>query len=355
MLKIDVIKPTELSELEASAWREFQESDPRLSSPFFSPEFARAVAQARDDAFVAIIRRSNELLAYFPFQRRGRTALPIGAPICDYQGLIGRQIHSFSAKDLLEGCHLDVVDFNHVPTDQTLFRQHSTTTSHSPYLDLSAGYARFLDRRKAQGVQEIAGTLRKQRKLERELGALRFVPDDDRDVAWQSLIAWKNAQYRSTNVAEVLNRSWVVDALSAIRKVKTAQFSGMLSSLYAGDQLLAAHFGMRSSEVWHYWFPAYNIDHNRYSPGLVLLLKMAEHGAQSGIRMIDLGRGRARYKNAFADGEIELCEGSIERPISVSGALRVTRKLVERGWSALPVGSARQWPRRVFNRLLWRV
>jgi CelD/BcsL family acetyltransferase involved in cellulose biosynthesis len=355
LLKIDVIRPTELSEHEASAWREFQEGAPGLSSPFFSPEFACAVDRARDDAFVAIVRSGNDILAFFPFQRRGRTGLPIGAAICDYQGLIGRDTQSFSAKDLLDGCHLDVVDFNHVPVTQTLFRQHSTTTSHSPYLDLSAGYAQFVARRKAQGVQEIAGTLRKQRKLERELGTLRFVPDDDSDVAWQSLIAWKNAQYRSTNVVEILNRSWVANALSAIRKVKTAQFSGMLSTLYAGNELLAAHFGMRSPTVWHYWFPAYNVGHSRYSPGLILLLKMAEHGAENGIRMIDLGRGRARYKNAFSDGEIELCEGSIERPISVSGALRVTRKLVERSWSALPLGSARQWPRRVFNRFVWRV
>ncbi|HWB46462.1 MAG TPA: GNAT family N-acetyltransferase [Hyphomicrobiaceae bacterium] len=355
MLNIDVIRPTELSDQQAAAWREIQDQNSLLSSPFFSPEFACAVAQARDDAFVGIIRRNSDILAFFPFQRRGRGALPIGAAICDYQGLIGREINSFSARELLEGCHLNVVDFNHVPAAQKLFRDHSTTISHSPYIDLSAGYSKYIERRKAQGVSEVATTLRKQRKLEREVGAIRFVPDDDSDVAWQNLIAWKNAQYRSTNVVEVLSRPWVVGTLAAIRKMKTAQFSGMLSSLYAGDELLAVHFGMRSSSVWHYWFPAYNADYNRYSPGLLLLLRMAEHGASMGLRMIDLGRGRARYKNAFADAEIELCEGSIERPLSPSGVLRVTRKMVERSWGALPVGSARNWPRRVFNRLLWRV
>jgi hypothetical protein len=82
---------------------------------------------------------------------------------------------------------------------------------------------------------------------------------------------------------------------------------------------------------------------------------MAEHGAATGIRTIDLGRGQSRYKSAFADGEIELCEGSIERAASLSGALRLFRKTVEPAWVAMPVGSARTLSRRLFNRLLWRV
>lgn len=354
-MRIHVIKPAELSQHEISAWCDIQDGDMDLSSPFFAPEFTRAVGSARADTFVAVVESDRNIEAFFPFQRRGRAALPIGAAICDYQGLIGARSAAVSVRQLLDGCGLDVVDFNHVPAVQALFRRHSTSVSHSPYLDLNAGYSEFLARRRAGGVQEVASALRKLRKLEREIGTVRFVPDDESEAAWRKLIAWKNAQYRRTNQVEALDRPWVVETLAMIREEKSARFSGLLSCLYAGDKLLAVHFGMRSRTTWHYWFPAYDIEYNRYSPGLVLLLKMAEHGADSGIKMIDLGRGRTRYKTALADGEIELCEGSIERRASILGALRVTRKAIERGWSALPVGSARHWPRRLFNRLLWRI
>jgi CelD/BcsL family acetyltransferase involved in cellulose biosynthesis len=354
-LKIRVIRPAELSPADIAAWWALQDGDPNLSSPFFSPEFTQAVGFARTDARVAVVEQEQKLSAFFPFQRRGNSALPIGAAICDYQGLIGARSCPMSARELLDGCGLDAVDFNHVPAAQDMFSRHRTNTSHSPYLNLEKGYSEFLASRKAHGVHEIAGTLRKMRKLDREIGAVRFAPDDDSDMAWQNLIAWKNAQYRSSNQVETLGRPWVADTLAMIRSKKTTRFSGLLSTLYAGDKLLAVHFGMASQTDWHYWFPAYNMDYHRYSPGLILLLKMAEHAAGNGFKIIDLGRGSARYKSAFANGAIELCEGSIERPASISGALRITCRLVERGWASLPVGSAKHWPRRLFNRLLWRV
>lgn len=349
------MRPRELSQAEIARWRELQDSDSNLSNPFFSPEFAQAVGSARDDTFVAVIEDGASIVAFFPFQRQGRVAKPIGSPLCDYQGLILERGARLSAGDLLEGCGLDVFDFNHIPAVQAMFRQNSFMTSGSPYMDLEGGYSAYVARRKQKGVQEIDSTLRKSRKIEREIGTVRFVADDDSQLAWEKLIEWKNAQYRQSNLVEALSRKWVADTLVAVRKEKGASFAGLLSSLYAGENLLAVHFGIKSRAVWHYWFPAYDISFQKYSTGMILLLKMAEHGATTGIKIIDLGRGQSRYKSAFADGEIELCEGSIERTLSLSGALRRLRKSVEPASVAMPVGSARTLSRRLFNRLLWRV
>ncbi len=351
---IRVVRPGELTQAAIDRWRHLQDSDPSLSSPFFSPEFAQAVGLARRDAFVAVIE-GDGTMGFFPFQRKGRVGKPIGAAICDYQGVILERGVRISARSLLDGCDLDVVDFNHVPAVQPLFRENSFIATSSPYLDVQGGYASYIARRKQGGTQEVHNTLRKLRKLEREVGPLRFVADDESSQAWQKLVEWKNAQYRRSHLVEVLGRTWVADTLATIRKQKSERFGGLLSTLYAGEHLLAVHFGLRSRTVWHYWFPAYDLAFQKYSPGLILLLKMAEHGPSVGIKMIDLGRGESRYKRAFADGEIALCEGSLERAASLIGALRRIRKKVEPAWVAMPVGSARTFSRRLFNRLIWRV
>jgi CelD/BcsL family acetyltransferase involved in cellulose biosynthesis len=83
----------------------------------------------------------------------------------------------------------------------------------------------------------------------------------------------------------------------------------------------ALHLGLRSGEVWHSWFPAYNPDLDRYSPGLVLMLELAAAAPALGIREIDLGKGEARYKLALATGSVPLNEGSVgARPLSAVSA-----------------------------------
>jgi hypothetical protein len=88
----------------------------------------------------------------------------------------------------------------------------------------------------------------------------------------------------------------------------------MLSLLYAGDRLVAGHFGMRSRTVWHYWFPAYDAEMAKYSPGLILLLKMAEYAPSIGLRTIDLGKGMCLYKERLMSAAVPLASGSIELP-----------------------------------------
>jgi CelD/BcsL family acetyltransferase involved in cellulose biosynthesis len=55
----------------------------------------------------------------------------------------------------------------------------------------------------------------------------------------------------------------------------------------------------------------FNKDFARYSPGLVLLLELARAAESVGIREIDLGKGDAQYKTAFATGVVPLLEGSV--------------------------------------------
>ncbi len=99
----------------------------------------------------------------------------------------------------------------------------------------------------------------------------------------------------------------------------TDTFGGLLSVLYAGDQIAAVHMGMRSDTVWHYWFAAYNHDLQRYSPGLIILMEMIKAAPALGIRNMTLGQGDEAYKLRFATGSTQLASGSVD--------CRLTRRL----------------------------
>ena len=88
-----------------------------------------------------------------------------------------------------------------------------------------------------------------------------------------------------------------------------------MSVLYAGDTIAAVHIGMRSRSVLHYWFPTYNPDLQKYSPGSIILLRMAEAAATGGITRLDLGHGDERYKLRFQSGEISLASGAVDRTL----------------------------------------
>jgi CelD/BcsL family acetyltransferase involved in cellulose biosynthesis len=95
----------------------------------------------------------------------------------------------------------------------------------------------------------------------------------------------------------------------------------VFSVLKAGGETIAVHLGMRTATNLHIWFPAYTIEHEKYSPGLVLLLELAKEGAAKGILRIDFGKGHDRYKHNFKSGEVMIAEGAVEHRF-VAGTLR---------------------------------
>ena len=150
----------------------------------------------------------------------------------------------------------------------------------------------------------------------------------------------------------VNEKSWAIQTLRNIRDIETDTFAGMLTTAYAGDQLIAVHFGMRSRDTLHWWFPTYDPAFHKYSPGLLLLLELARRAASEGIVRIDLGRGDERYKTSFASGATMFAEGSIERPLTLAGSARRTRKLIHRVTGAAEkLHRLNDLQRRGFNRI----
>src|SRR5262249_15136949 len=146
----------------------------------------------------------------------------------------------------------------------------------SPQIDVSKGYDAYVQERRDAGSEQIKKTYNLMRRIEREVGSLRFIAESNNIASLATVLTWKSEQYRKSSNTDLFKPGWISDAANRIFNSRAGGFSGLLSLLYAGDQLIAGHFGMRSRRVWHYWFPAYEPKAARYSPGLILLLKMAE-------------------------------------------------------------------------------
>jgi len=352
-LKIEVMRPHELDPALVEAWNTIQNAELSLENPFFSLEFTKAVGRTRDDVFVGVIHDAGKPAGFFPFHLRPfKVGAPIGGPICDYQGVIHKPGFHYTPEALLRGCGLTAYDFNHALAAQKSFSQAAFTFSASPTLDLSQGYDAYYTGRNNTGTKELKNAERKRRKMEREIGPLRFIANDRSPEAWRRLIEWKKASYEQMGVASILDVGWVRKCLEIIRDVQTPCFSGMLSTLYAGDRLAAVHFGMRSATAWHWWFPTYDAALDKYSPGLSMLMEMARWAPDNGVERIDLGRGSSRYKQAFASFETPLCEGSIAIAASLPGALRRCRKLCHSAAKLTGSDPIINFQRRVLNRVL---
>lgn len=308
-MRIQVVAASDLGPPELARWSELQRASPIYRSPFFRPEFMTAVARVRD-VHVAVIEDAGSVVGFFPFEvGRRRGGRPLGWPHSDYQGPVLDTAAVLDPRELVRGCGLATWSFDHLPAGLAAFAPYVFGRGLSPYLNLSTGFDAYLAERRAGS--DVSAALRKTRKLEREVGTLSFVPESDASDLFARLLQWKRLQYAETGVRDVLADAGSRELLGHLHTTGSAEFSGALSVLYAGDVIAALHFGLRSGSVWHSWFPAYNRELSRYSPGLVLLLELAKAAPRLGVREVDLGKGEARYKEALANGSLELHEGCV--------------------------------------------
>jgi CelD/BcsL family acetyltransferase involved in cellulose biosynthesis len=313
-VNLRIVTADGLAASDLTRWSELQRAKPLYRSPFFRPEFTQAVARVRE-VRVAVIEDAGSVAGFLPFEvgRRGH-GRAVGRPFSDYHGPVLDDAAMIDARALVRACGLATWSFDHLPAGITAFAPHVWSHAASPHLDLADGFN--LEAARGQAPSDIRGALRKTRKLTREVGPLRFVShSDDPDLLAQT-IAWKRQQYAATGVTDVLADPSARELLRQVHAAQASGFAGVLSVLHAGDQVAALHLGLRADGVLHSWFPAYNPELHRYSPGLVLLLELASTTPQLGIRELDFGKGEARYKLALATGTVPLQEGCVgARPL----------------------------------------
>ncbi|MEL3945557.1 GNAT family N-acetyltransferase [Streptomyces sp. LNU-CPARS28] len=325
-------RPEELSPSLRGAWYRAMEESPEYANPFLAPEFAAGVGHCRGGARVAIMHEGGEPVGFFPYERGpfgvGRA---VGLGLSDCQGLVHRPGITWDPQELLRACGLSVFEFDHLVEEQKPFGEYVTGTFASPVVDLGNGdadggdYARWL-RSFYPGLAKT--TLKKERRLSRDLGEMRFVFDERDPRVLRQLMDWKSAQYRRTARMDRFAKPWIVDLVNHLFQVRHEHFTGVLSVVYAGDRPVAAHFGPRSRTVFAAWFTAYDPELRYYSPGLIMHLRMAEAAGRQGVRLMDFGRGDKEYKDWLKTRELRVCEGFVTRPHPVAVAHRLWRRPV---------------------------
>ncbi|WP_329290319.1 GNAT family N-acetyltransferase [Streptomyces pseudovenezuelae] len=330
-MDISVHRPGELSAADRVAWTALQSKahlhgTPGLANPFLSPEFALAVGRCRRGVRIAVVREQGEPAAFLPFQRTAAgVGRAVGLGISDAQGLVHRPGFTWDARELLRACGLAVWEFDHLVEGQGPFEAEASGRFPSPVMDVEQGYAVYLAGLRKRSPKFTRTTLAKERRLARTVGELRYVHDERDPAALRTLMDWKSAQYRRTGRSDRFAHEWITRLVEQLFHTRSQQFAGILSVLYADGRPVAAHFGLRTERVLACWFPAYDPQYAKYSPGLVLHLRMAEAAAADGIAYLDLGRGQKEYKDSLKTRELTVSEGWVTRRHPVAAGHRVRR------------------------------
>ncbi|OFX18864.1 MAG: hypothetical protein A2V77_17210 [Anaeromyxobacter sp. RBG_16_69_14] len=175
---------------------------------------------------------------------------------------------------------------------------HSASVAVAPYVD----WSRFRDWAAFQAhVVSRRGNLardskRRQRNLEKALGRLRYEWDDRRPAVFDLAVAWKRSQYVRSNLRDELA------ILQNVQMFRELWRRGLLviSSLSAGERLVAAHLGVVWQRRFSYWVPAYDRGALSFSPGRLLLEYMLAESQARCHSQFEFLLGDEQYKYHYA-------------------------------------------------------
>jgi hypothetical protein len=252
----DVVRPAELGGADLDVWRASQQAPGAIDNPFLTSDFALVIGAVRPAARVAILREGSDT-SFLAFERhRLGFARPIGDGMSDSQGVVGAEV--LDGQALLHACDLHLWRFDHLLGDQAARLAPAAPQVPSAVIDLDGGFDAYLAGRRTASKTLVATAERKARKLGREVGPLRFAPDEVDHRLVDQVISWKRAQYQRSGVPDVLAAPATQALLHRFLDARGDAFSGLLSVLYAGDVPVAVHLGLRTPTVVAWWFPAYD-------------------------------------------------------------------------------------------------
>ncbi len=272
----------------------------QLDSPYFDFEFMQCVNEVRDDISVAILRDQDEIVGFFPFQRvGGKKAYPVGGLINDYHGIIGDpelQNHwlTFLRKSILNSWR-----FHSMETVCPASEPYRYARIPCPYIDLSQGFQNYY-RNATIHSSVFRRQSQKTSKMKRELGELRLEYNSRDPELLETVIRWKREKFKRTQAFDILSVDWTANLVRSVFQRELPNFYSTLNVLWAGDKLVAAHMGISTKSILHYWFPTFNYEFGKYSPGTQMFLMLAEEAASRGIKLIDLGYGDDGFKSQWA-------------------------------------------------------
>ena len=336
-LSAGIVDVADLSAAQIALWKEIVSDDPLYLSPFFQPAFTQAVARVAPDTAVAVLRCAGADVGFFPFQRRGETIQPIGAPLNDYHGVIARAEHRLSLElipELIGVGSLAVTGWVGEPGAVRAIEHQSVAVA------MSGGWDAYQVVQRQAWRKFFGDKDRARRSLSRDRGEITLHCEQATSGNLDRLVALKRQQYRRSGRHDVFACGWTVDLLRSLLDWSEDGFGGTLAILSAGGEPVAYEYGLCAGQHYHFWFPAYELTAARYSPGTLLSLDTMREKSKAGVSTFDFGDAGEPYKKYFCNRTGRIFEGAASRP-DMKGALRsavLTTRLgqsVHRRWKTI--------------------
>jgi hypothetical protein len=137
---------------------------------------------------------------------------------------------------------------------------------------------------------------RRRNKLAKALGDVELRLDDRRPEALALGMKWKSAQY----VASGYDDAFADAKHRRLFTELSARGLVLVSSLSAGDDVIAVHLGASYEGRTYWWIPSYNPELARFSPGRLMLEALLRASFERGDQEFDFLIGDEAYKWHYA-------------------------------------------------------
>lgn len=246
----------------------------------FYPQRQRAIEVVRLEGrrLPMLVLDGREVVGAMPFYDYPQ-------PLDDAKGSIDREI-TWLPRTVIRT--LPLAQFNERPLKKG--------TQPSPYIDWTAQPTWEAFEKLWATRAKSNDIARQRRRIEREVGPLKFEFDDQRPDVFDACITWKSAQYRASGFTDMFADPKNVALFRRLHE------KGVLAvcSLFAGTTLVAVHFAADSDRRLASWVPAYDVAFQKYSPGRILLDDMLKASHARGDLEFDFLIGNESYKYQFA-------------------------------------------------------
>lgn len=323
LTRIESVAPEALTAEDIAAWEGFTSRRPDLTGPYFDVRYVMDIGQSVPDAHIArLYDEHGNIAGFLPYQLRGRTIQPLGAPLTDYHGVIADASFVMDYPLLLRSLKAHRLEFMGWVGDMTADNARARTIEAVTQIaDLSGGYEAYLARQKAQHHKFYKNVGRCQRNVEKDFGGFAFTFERVTPDLLQWVIDQKREQYSRSGMHDVFGCGWTLNLLSQLAKRQDEGF-GLRVGVFRDTRgpepvLVAAEICLIRGTYMHFWFPAYAEAYHRYSPGILLSLRIMQHVAEQGITQVDFGAGGECYKHTMTSPARVCLEGTVEARASL--------------------------------------
>ncbi len=355
LLELEVLRPSELSAERVARWSELQAADIVLDSPFLSPQWARAVERAQGkgahDFRVVVARQDGRDVAFLPLRAGAMTALPVGAPMCDYQGVIAQAGVEVDARAMVRAAGVQRYDFSCMLESQAAFASYARGRDLIHVVDVKNGYEAYAAERKEAGSGALKDCDKKRRKIEREVGEVRFTAFSRSKTAFDQLVAWKSAQFQLTGQTDIFKAGWTRRLIGDLFESRDPDFGATLFTLHFGEELAAAHLHIHGRRTLHGWLIAHDHRYDRYSPGVLLFQDILRWMDETPYERLDLGPGDYQFKRSLANSGQWVTYGFVGGAAAPAALLREAAYGVRAALEAMPLGKVSELPGKAMRRL----